>query len=147
MQAAAPIVNEVCSDDTLLHNMTEALSHSYTLFEQFMHYANPKKLETFTQTVLPDELSIQREMVLDEFKNVCMIDKWLRDIPRRRPQPKPGIRAAISRRLRGVKQPRPRARPIASGATQWSGGGRSRKKTRRRKRRSCRRRSTRKKRN
>lgn len=143
MQAAAPIVNEVCSDDTLLHNMTEALSHSYTLFEQFMHYVNPKKLETFTQTVLPDELSIQREMVLDEFKNVCMIDKWLRDIPRRRPQPKSGIRAAISRRLRGVKQPPARTLPIISAATPLSGGCGKRKKTRRRKRRSVRRRSRR----
>ena len=152
MQAAAPIVLEVCSDDTLLHNMTEALSHSYTLFEVFMHYVNPKKLETFTQTVLPDELSIQREMVLDEFKNVCLIDKWLRDIPRSKPQPKPGKRAALSRWMRGVKQRPPRTLAIASGATQWSGGGGRRKKTRRRQRksrhrRSRRRRSTRKKRN
>ena len=156
MQAAAPIVNEVCSDDTLLHNMTEALSHSYTLFQVFMHYINPQKLGTFDHNPRAQQQSLQRELVLDEFKNVCLIDKWLRDVPRRVPHPKSGIRAAISRRLRGVKQPPPRAFPIASAATQWSGGrkrwGSKSKKTRRRKRRtirrrSRRRRSTRKKRN
>ena len=158
MQAAAPIVNEVCSDDTLLHNMTEALSHSYTLFHVFMHYINSKKLLAFNDAAQWKKQSLQREMILDEFKNVCVIDKWLRDIPRSRPQPKSGFRAAISRRLRGVKPARPRAIPISSSATQWSGGRKRRgsksKRTRRRrpkrrpKRRSKRRRgrSTRKKR-
>ena len=108
MQAAAPIVNEVCSDDTLLYNITEALSHSYTIFQVFLHYVNPQKLDLFMHTPRSQQQSMQREIVLDEFKNVCMIDKWLRDIPRSKPQPKSGKRAALSRWMRGVKQRPPR---------------------------------------
>jgi len=145
---AVPIVAEVCNDDAILYNITESIINSNDLYRVFIHYVNPKKLAKLGM-MTP---SGRREIVLHEFNKVCLIDKWLRGIPRSKPQPKPGKRAALSRWLRGLNKPRtpPAAVHEASGALPSSpvtslstislstkSGG---KKTRRRRRKSRRRR-------
>ena len=134
---AVPIVDEVCSTHTpMLHNITESIIHSDDLYRVFMHYLNPKKLMSVGM-LTP---SRRREIVLQEFKRVCLIDKWLRGEPRSKPQPKPGKRAAISRWWR-VDRTKPkgefRVRPMFSTdqvtsldtiSLSTKGGGRSKRK-------------------
>jgi len=145
MLSAYPIVHEICHTDSELYNITEAIINSNRLYGVFIHYVRPSKRGL--------NKKLRREIVLREFQNICLLDKWgAAALP---PGPPPSALALDAMPATAAAVP-PAAvsAPAATAATilHQRAGSRMSKRTRRRKRKRTRRRkrkrtrSTRKKR-